>query len=164
MARYFICLFLFAFPPTRFFAFRRKLLKYAGVQIGFDVSVCGHGFIYGRGDFYIGDGTWLSPGVIVRTHQNAAVKIGRNCDIGPSVDFITGGHEIGSMDRRAGTGVALPIEVGDGCWIGGRTIILGGVRIGAGSIVAAGSVVTKNVPENVLVAGVPAQVKKVLDP
>jgi len=57
----------------------------------------------------------------------------------------------------------LPISVGDGCWIGARTVILGGVTIGAGSIVAAGSMVAYDVPANVLVAGVPAKVKRVLN-
>ncbi|MDD5247876.1 MAG: DapH/DapD/GlmU-related protein [Rhodocyclaceae bacterium] len=58
--------------------------------------------------------------------------------------------------------MALPIEIGDGCWIGARTIILGGVRMGPGCVVGAGSVVTRNVPANVLVAGVPARVVREL--
>ena len=66
-------------------------------------------------------------------------------------------------NRRAGEGTARPIEIGDGCWIGARSVILGGVRIGAGCVVAAGSVVTRDVPDNVLVAGVPACIKRQLD-
>jgi maltose O-acetyltransferase len=163
MIRYLFCVLLFILPPTHFFTLRRKVLKIIGVFIGNNVCFCGHGFIYGRGALYIGDGTWVSPGVLIRTHVDASIKIGRNCDIGPNVELITGGHSIGPALRRAGHGTALPIEIEDGCWIGARTLILGGVRIGAGSIVAAGSVVTQNVPENVLVAGIPARIKKELD-
>lgn len=160
MIRYFVCVLLFILPPSRFFAFRRRALALAGLRIGKDVSVCGHGFVYGRGDFSIGEGTWVSPGTIVRTHPSAPIKIGCNCDIGPCVDFITGSHEISNPKRRAGVGVALPIEIGDGCWIGAHTIILGGVRVGVGCVIAAGSVVACDLPDNVFAAGVPAQVKK----
>lgn len=162
MIRYFVCVFLFILPPTRFFSFRRWALTLAGVKIGKDVSLCGHGFIYGRGKLFINEGTWISPGTIVRTHPDAPIRIGRNCDIGPCVDLVTGGHRISSATRRAGVGTALPIEIGDGCWIGAHSIILGGVRIGAGSLIAAGSVVTQDIPENVFAAGVPAKVKKKL--
>jgi maltose O-acetyltransferase len=50
--------------------------------------------------------------------------------------------------------------INDGCWIGAGSRILGGVNIGPGAVVAAGSIVTCDVPANVLVAGVPARVKK----
>ncbi len=53
--------------------------------------MCGRGWIYGRGRLSIGNDTWLSPGVIFHTHLDAPIIIGSNCDIGPSVEFITGG-------------------------------------------------------------------------
>lgn len=144
------------------FAVRRACLRMAGVKVGQDASVCGRGWIYGRGPFKIGRSTWLSPGVMVYTHLEAAIEIGDNCDIGPGVEFITGGHFVGPATRRAGPGTAEPIRVQNGCWIGAGARILGGVTIGSGAIVAAGAVVTRNVSENVLVAGVPAVVKKSL--
>lgn len=162
--RYFVNFLVFLLPPTRFFLIRSSLLRIAGVKVGVDSSICGHLWIYGRGNLFIGESTWISPRAVIHTHLAADICIGARCDIGPSVEFITGSHMLGTSQRRAGAGTALPISVGDGCWIGARTVILGGVTIGAGSVVAAGSVVTRDVPPNVLVAGVPAKVKRVLNP
>ena len=75
---------------------------------------------------------------------------------------MTGSHAVGSSSRRAGKGEARKIIVGNGTWIGGYSIILGGVNIGDGCVIAAGSVVTRNVHDNTLAAGVPAIKKKVL--
>ena len=73
---------------------------------------------------------------------------------------MTGSHQTGPSERRAGAGTAKEIVVESGCWIGARVLVLGGVTIGAGSIVAAGAVVTRDVAPNTLVAGVPAVKKK----
>jgi maltose O-acetyltransferase len=134
----------------------------SGVELEPGVRFCGRGWVYGRGRLHIGADTWLSPGVIVYTHVDADIHIGERCDIGPGVEFIPGSHAIGRASRRAGTGTALPIALGDGCWIGARSVILGGVSIGAGCVVAAGSVVTHNVTPDTLVAGVPARAKRQL--
>jgi maltose O-acetyltransferase len=150
-------------PPTRLFGVRRLLLRSAGVDLAGNARVCGGGWIYGPGKVSIGRDSWVSPGTVLYTHREAAIRIGGNCDIGPYCLFLTGTHKVGSAQRRAGTPVALPVTVADGCWIGARTTILGGVTIGQGSIVAAGSVVTADVPANSLAAGVPARVKRQLD-
>jgi len=160
MLRHFLNLLLWVLPPSRLFRFRAFCLRLGKVNVGDNVSVCGRGWLYGRGQLTIGDNTWLSPAVIFYSHLDATIVIGANCDIGPAVEFIPGGHIIGPSLRRAGLGTAKPIVINDGCWIGAGTRILGGVNVGAGAVVAAGSVVTKNVPTNVLVAGVPAVVKK----
>ncbi|MEC5159790.1 MULTISPECIES: acyltransferase [unclassified Janthinobacterium] len=162
MIRHLVNILLALLPPSRMFGLRRFLLRVARVQLAQGVSFCGRAWIYGRGTLSIGADTWLSPGVQVHTHLDAAVVLGARCDIGPQVTFITGGHVVGDGARRAGAGTAAPITVGDGCWIGAGSLILGGVTIGAGAVVAAGSVVTRDVPANVLAAGVPARVKKSL--
>jgi maltose O-acetyltransferase len=162
MIRHLVNLFLWALPPTRLFSFRRACLRAAGVTLGEGTCVCGRGWIYGRGKVEIGAGSWLSPGAVIFSHLEAPVRIGARCDIGPGVTFVTGSHEIGDASRRAGKGTALPVTVGDGCWIGAGALVLGGVEIGASSVVAAGAVVTRDVAESTLAAGVPAMPKKSL--
>jgi maltose O-acetyltransferase len=160
MIRYLINFLFWVLPTSHFFIFKRYCLKLGSIKVGKKASICGRGWLYGRGPLSIGKNSWLSPGVIFYTNFKAPIVIGANCDIGPSVEFITGSHEFGTSVRRAGKGIAKPIVVNDGCWIGAGSKILGGVSIGAGTIVASGSVVICDIPENVLVAGVPALVKR----
>ncbi|KAE9658424.1 transferase [Pseudomonas sp. PB105] len=162
MIRHLINIILSLLPPSRLFTARSALLRWAGIEMHPDVKFCGRGWIYGRGRLIIREGTWLSPGVVFHTHQEADIQIGSRCDLGHGVEFIVGSHELGPRERRAGTGTARPIVVGDGCWIGAKSIILGGVTIGDGAIVAAGAVVTRDVPAHTLVAGVPAVAKRQL--
>ncbi|MDM5336328.1 DapH/DapD/GlmU-related protein [Fictibacillus enclensis] len=89
----------------------------------------------------------------------AEVRVGDNCMIGPNVGIYTAGHSITPKDRNK-TGFAIPITIGNDVWIGGSCVILAGVTIGDHSVVAAGSVVTKDVPPDTVVAGNPARVIK----
>jgi maltose O-acetyltransferase len=162
MIRHFANLLLWILPPSRLFWLRRWLLRLSGIVLAPDACICGRGWIYGRGRLQIGAGTWFSPGVVVYTHLDVAVEIGDRCDVGPGVEFVTGSHLIGSAERRAGAGMARAIKVGSGCWIGAHAVILGGVTLGDGVVVAAGAVVTRSVPANVLCAGVPAIEKRTL--
>jgi maltose O-acetyltransferase len=162
--RHLLNLWLGWLPPSRLFGLRRRCLRWAGVEVGDGVSFCGRGWVYGRGRLRIGSATWLSPDVVIYTHVEADIVIGERCDIGPGVVFIPGGHLIGTASRRAGAGTALPIRVGNGCWIGAGSRVLGGVTIGDGAVVAAGAVVTRDVQPDTLVAGVPAVFKRRLVP
>ena len=162
MMRHLVNLLMWLFPTSKWFLIRRWLLKLAGVDVHETAKVCGRGWIYGRGKVSIGEGSWLSPGVVLYTNVASSIVIGKNCDIGPECLIVLGGHLIGSGNRRAGTGTSGSVSIENGCWIGARSVILGGVTIGEGSVVAAGSVVTKNVLKDCLVAGVPAKVKRAL--
>lgn len=162
MIRHLLNLLLWCLPPSRLFALRRACLRAMRVDVAADASVCGGGWIYGQGVLRIGQGCWISPSTVLYTHADAPILIGDRCDIGPFVRILTGGHRIGPAAHRAGEGIADPVMIGAGCWIGASTTILGGVMIGEGTVVAAGSVVTGDLPANVLAAGVPARVKRAL--
>lgn len=92
----------------------------------------------------------------------AEVRIGDNCLLGPNVGIYTTGHNINPIDRHK-TGHAKPITIGRNVWIGGHSAILGGVTIGDNSIIAAGSVVLKDVPANTIYGGNPAKKIKDID-
>jgi maltose O-acetyltransferase len=88
----------------------------------------------------------------------AKVTIGDRCLFGPGVQIYTATHPLDSVVRAAGLEGAREIAIGSDVWVGGGTIILPGVRIGSRSVIGAGSVVTKDVPEGVLAAGNPCKV------
>jgi acetyltransferase-like isoleucine patch superfamily enzyme len=81
--------------------------------------------------------------------------------IGPRVNLVTAGHPTDPSARRHGI-VHKPITIEKNAWIGTAATILAGVTVGENSIVAAGAVVTNDVPANCMVAGVPARVVKTL--
>lgn len=85
------------------------------------------------------------------------VYIGDNVIIGPGTLITTVGHPLSPMGRRKHLGIAKPVHIGNDVWIGGNVTILPGVTIGNNVVVAAGAVVTKDVPDNCVVGGVPAR-------
>jgi acetyltransferase-like isoleucine patch superfamily enzyme len=88
----------------------------------------------------------------------APVRIGSGVRIGHDVTLLTVNHTIGSEELRSGTREFQGIDIGDGTWIASRVTVLPNVHIGSGCVVAAGAVVSRDVPANTLVAGVPARV------
>jgi maltose O-acetyltransferase len=86
------------------------------------------------------------------------VRIGNNVFIAPNVSIYTAGHPIHSHLRNQELEFALPIEIGDSVWIGGNVVINPGITIGNNSVIGSGSVVTKDIPSNVLVAGNPCRI------
>lgn len=90
----------------------------------------------------------------------AKVTFGDNVLIGPNCGFYTSHHPLNPEDRAMGMSYAFPIKVGNNVWIGGNVTVLPGITIGDNSIVGAGSVVTKNIPSNVMAAGNPCRIIK----
>ncbi len=90
----------------------------------------------------------------------AKVKFGDNVFIGPFCGFYTAGHPVDVESRNAGFEYAKPITVGNNVWIGGHVSVMPGVTIGDNVIIGAGSVVTKDIPSNVIAAGTPCKVIK----
>jgi acetyltransferase-like isoleucine patch superfamily enzyme len=101
---------------------------------------------------HIGNGTYLNRNTEIIAQQE--VVIGRDCMVAWDVVIMdTDQHGLGGNPS-----VGLPVHIGDRVWIGCRSIVLKGVTIGDDAVVAAGSVVTKDVPARAVVAGVPARV------
>lgn len=92
------------------------------------------------------------------------VRIGDNVWIAPNVGIYAAGHPLDVEDRIAGEEYAFPVTIEDNVWIGGGVSIIGGVTIGRNAVVAAGSVVIRDVPADTLVAGNPARVVRKLTP
>ena len=92
------------------------------------------------------------------------VRIGDNVWIAPNVGIYAAGHPLDVEDRIGGEEYAFPVTIGDNVWIGGGVTIIGGVTIGRNAVVAAGSVVIRDVPPDTLVAGNPARVIRKLGP
>lgn len=118
--------------------------------------------------FYCDYGTNISVGDKVYFNFNCVVldvmkvTIGSNVLIGPSVQIYTAMHPMNWQERASGLEFAKPVTIGSDVWIGGGAIICPGVTIGNRSVIGAGSVVTKDIPDNVFAAGNPCRVIKVL--
>ena len=90
------------------------------------------------------------------------VTIGDNTLFGPSVQIYTAMHPIDWKERSSGLEFAKPVSIGSHVWVGGGAIICPGVSIGDRSIIGAGSVVTRDIPDNVFAAGNPCKIIKSL--
>lgn len=90
----------------------------------------------------------------------AKVIIGDNVMFGPNVSILTAGHPIHWESRNSGYEYGMEIHIGDNVWIGGNTVVNPGVKIGKNSVIGSGSVVTKDIPENVVAVGNPCRVLK----
>ena len=117
-----------------------------------------------RPPFYVDYGAHLHIGA--RTFANfglvaldvATITIGDDVQIGPNVQLLTPTHPVEPGPRRDKWEAAQPIAIGDNVWLGGGVIVLPGVSIGENTVVGAGSVVTKDLPANVVAVGSPARV------
>jgi len=114
---------------------------------------------YGR-DLRVGRKVFINQCCTI--YDMSGVDIGDEVMIGPNVNIITSGHALRPSERRAYV-EAKPIVIEEGVWIAAAVTIIGGVTIGENSVIAAGSVVTKDVPANSLAAGVPARVIRSLE-
>lgn len=142
------------FVGATHFERKRKLLNSIGFEIGKNTKIVGPVECYGV--LKIGENCWI--GKNLRVNGNGTVIIGNNCDIAPEVTFQTGGHLIGTPERRAGKGQIYNQSVGDGTWIGGRVTILNETNMGKACVIAGCACVTQDVGDYTLVGGVPAKI------
>ena len=88
----------------------------------------------------------------------AKVTFGDNVFIGPNSGFYTAEHPLNAQERITGAEWAYPINVGNNVWFGGNVTVLAGVTIGDNTVIGAGSVVTKDIPSNVIAVGNPCKI------
>lgn len=131
----------------------------------------------GKSKYFIGNPKLIGDYSNLYMHDNSEIErncfilakdrieIGENSTLAYGVTVLTGADPNGPHNKLSKLYPPLkaPVSIGNDCWIGANSIILPGVTIGDYSVVAAGSVVTKDVPSGVLVAGNPAVIKKKLD-
>lgn len=133
-------------------AILKKILKSVGTGVHFEpVFRCEFGYNISIGNhFYANfDCVMLDGG---------GIQIGDHVLFGPKVGIYTSNHAIDAWERANGACYAKPVTIGNHVWVGGGVQINQGVTIGDNSIIGSGSVVTKDIPANVIAAGVPCRV------
>ena len=110
----------------------------------------------GEGVYVNSGSTWI---------DTCTIEVGARTLIGPNCSFYSGTHPLDPFLRNGTSGPegGKPIKIGEDCWFGGNCIVLPGVTIGRGVTVGAGSVVTKDVPDFVVVVGNPARILKKIE-
>jgi maltose O-acetyltransferase len=103
----------------------------------------------------VGERFYANTGCVVLDCE--AVEIGARVKLGPCVQLLAVSHPLAATQHALGLEYGEPITIGDDVWIGGGAIVLGGVTIGDRAVVGAGSVVTRDVPADAVVAGNPAR-------
>lgn len=133
--------------------FRNTFYKLSGIKLGKGST------LHMWANFYDPNGIEIGKDTIIGDHcfldGRALLKIGDHVDMASQVLIYNSEHDLGKEDFSA---KVEPVEIGDYVFIGPRAIILPGVKIGKGAVVAAGAVVTKDVPEFAIVGGVPAKI------
>jgi maltose O-acetyltransferase len=140
-----------------------ELLGYNGSGVWIETPFfCDYG-----ANISIGQNTFVNSNCIFL--DNNTISIGRNGLIAPYVQIYTASHPLKASERiieESGESryltYARPVKIGDNVWIGGNTVIFPGVTVGNNVTIGAGSVVTKDIPDNVLALGNPCVVKKEL--
>ncbi|EOH9010016.1 DapH/DapD/GlmU-related protein [Citrobacter freundii] len=138
---------------------KNRILVKAGIKTNGSFTVRPP-FFFEKGNIQIGNNSYINSGCVILDHEQ--VVIGESTFIGPHVTLTTVAHPI-SPKERCDRLLMHPIHIGKNVWIGAGTVILPGVNIGDGSVVAANSVVNCDVLPNTLYAGSPAVFKKNLE-
>lgn len=145
---------------------RAAILRRVGFGIGPGTAIRGMPRVNGGPALYanliVGAGCLLHVDCTLDLEEQ--IVIGDRVTVGHQAMILTSSHEIGPKEHRAGEVMRAPVTVGDGAWLGPRSIILPGVKVGAGAVVAPGALVNKDVPPHTRVAGAPAKVVEELDP
>jgi len=158
----FLVFLLRAIRKIKFFLFRKTLEIFLG-RLGSGSYIYPGVIISSPNNVFVGDDVSIAPGVHIDASSEGKVTIGNRCAIAAGTRIVTHSHDpnvlpISSLE------VNKQVVIGDDVWIGTAAIVLPGVQIHDGVIVAAGAVVAKDIPANCMVGGVPAQIIKQLEP
>lgn len=142
--------------PADAFEERRALLTDLFASLGAGAIAkpplhCDYGF-----NVSIGDRTFINFDCVLLDCNR--ITIGQEVQFAPRVQIYTATHPVDAQARRSGLEYALPVVIGDGAWLGAGAIVLPGVTIGENTVVGAGSVVTRDLPSNVVAVGNPCRV------
>ena len=115
---------------------------------------------YGK-NTHIGENFYANFNLVIV--DDGDVYIGDNVMIAPNVTISPTGHPVEPETRKLGMQFSIPIRIGNNVWIGSNSVILPGVSIGDNSVIGAGSIVTRNIPPNVVAVGNPCKVLRPID-
>jgi maltose O-acetyltransferase len=141
----------FAYEPPLQWIKAAVLNRLLGCRISRTCVVCENVRVVHWRNLEIGDQSLLSRDVRIDAQQK--VTIGKHTTVGPGVLIATGDHS-----RQDLSPIGQPVVIGDGVFVGARAVILGGVTIGSHALIGAGAVVTTDIPECAVCAGVPGRV------
>ncbi len=130
----------------------REILGKAGVGVNVEAPfVCDYGKNIEVGDYFFANYncTILDVGKVI---------IGNNVQFAPNVALYTAGHPIHPDSRNSGYEYGIGITIGDNVWLGGNVVVNPGIHIGNNVVIGSGSVVTKDIPDNVIAVGNPCKV------
>lgn len=135
-----------------------RLLGDARIRLGDRVTLRRGVVLAGNGSLTIGSGTTINDGCRISAFES--VQIGADCLFAPQVSVLDIDHRFDSRERplRQQGYRTAPVVIGDDVWLGVNVVVLRGVRIGRGAIIGANSVVTRDVPDFAIAAGIPARV------
>ncbi|MEV3712039.1 maltose acetyltransferase domain-containing protein [Paenibacillus larvae] len=138
-------------------ALLRELFGSVGKRINIEPSFrCDYGY-----NIHVGDDFYENFDCVIL--DVCKVSIGNHCFMAPGVHIYTATHPLEAEVRNTGAESGKPVKIGNSVWIGGRAVINPGVTIGDNVVVASGAVVTKDVPDNVVVGANPARILKSLE-
>ena len=147
-----------------YFLTKYKIKKFKKSNCGENVYIDSSVEIYGSENMKIGNDVHIQFGCKFFADALGGIKIGDGCILAHEVQIMTRNHNYDSEDLKMipydQRYIEKPVSIGEYCWIGARVTILPGVSIGKGAVIAAGGVVTKDVPDYAVCGGNPARVLK----
>jgi maltose O-acetyltransferase len=130
----------------------KKILGKTGKHLTIEIPFrCDYGY-----NIEVGENFFANYNLVIL--DVGKVVIGDNVQFGPNVSITTAGHPLHPDSRNSGYEYGIPITIGDNVWLGSNVVINPGVSIGNNCVIGSGSVVTKDIPDNMVAAGVPCKV------